>query len=111
MIDEVARQPGEQPGMTGGVFGVHLIERHDEPAAVQAMPEPIDDRTSEELALTGFESGLDQFGADAEARRSRDLLRLLGLLEAVLLLLAFVLVRLAHAWVADLLAGQEHHGS
>src|SRR4051812_27045689 len=97
--------------MTRGILGMHLVERHDESAPLQSMPESVDDRTSEELTLTRFECSFDQFGADAEARRSGDLLRLLGLLEAVLLLLTFVLVRLAHARIGDLLAGQEHYGS
>ena len=56
MVDRVSSEPGEKLGMRRRVGRVHLVERHHQPAAIEPVPEAVDDGTGEEVAVARLEA-------------------------------------------------------
>jgi hypothetical protein len=107
VFDEVAREPVEQLGMRGRVLGVHLVERHHQALAEQAIPEAVGDRLREEAAIGRVERCLDQFGSGADLGGGRGLVLLLGVVDLLLLGLLGVARKLVAAADLDLDSVQE----
>ena len=73
-----------------------------------AMPEAIDDAAGEVAAILTVESHVDELGTEAERRRRR-LLRLLGVVDALLVALLLGGARLLEAGHVQRFARKEHH--
>ena len=71
VLDRVAGQPGEQLGVARRVLRVHLVERHHQAQAEEAVPDAVDDRPGEEVALARLQGDLHQLRPGAERAGGR----------------------------------------
>ena len=96
--------------MAGRVRRVHLVQRHDQPVAEQPVPDAIDDRPGEEVALAGLQRQLHQLGPALNFGGGGGTLSLLGALEQrPSLSSARPRRRSRRSGSSTLPAGQEHH--
>ena len=95
--------------MTGWVRRVHLVQRHHQSLAEEPVPDPVDDRPGEELAIAGVERQLDQLGPGAELGRGGGTFSFLARSSAAFSFFCSSLDGSLASGVIDPPAGQEHH--
>lgn len=108
MLHQIAREPLEQRGVARRVLPVHLVHRHHQAVAEQALPDLVHHRAGEKAFVARLQAGLGEQRATAELGRGRGLLVFLGLFEEPLLLLLLRLVRFGRGRFFDRVAAEEH---
>ena len=108
MAGEIAREPGQQFGMLRFIARMHLVDWIDEPMAIKAGPQSIDDRAGEKVVLSLGERDFHQLRAAAEGRARWRLFFLPLLFELFFFFLLFRVVRLFPGGLLDHFAGEKH---